>query len=272
MNIKESNLSFGSMSRRSRTNRIILHHAEASNCTVQDIHRWHKNNGWSGIGYHFFVRKDGAIYRGRPEGTVGAHASGNNSDSIGICFEGTYMTENMPDAQLKAGQELVSYLKGKYGVSRVQRHKDVCATSCPGTNFPFSKIIGGSGNVTVTTTPSTNASNKAVLKIDGWWGPKLTTRLQQIFGTTVDGIVSNQFSCYEAKNPGLDGGWKWLSNPSGYSFLIQAIQKKVGAKQDGHIGPATIRSIQKWLGCTQDGCFSGPSPCIKKLQEWCNKQ
>ena len=59
MKINETNLSFGSMSRRSATKRIILHHAEASNCTVQDIHRWHLNNGWSGIGYHFFVRKDG---------------------------------------------------------------------------------------------------------------------------------------------------------------------------------------------------------------------
>lgn len=159
MKIIESNLSFGSMSRRSKTNRIILHHAEASTCTVQDVHRWHKNNGWAGIGYHFFVRKDGSVYRGRPENTVGSHAYGSNSDSIGICFEGAYMTETMPAAQKTAGKELVAYLKKKYGISKVQAHRDVCATSCPGTNFPFSDIAGSSGSVSVTTTPSKPATS-----------------------------------------------------------------------------------------------------------------
>ena len=85
-------------------------------------------------------------------------------------------------------------------------------------------------------------------------------------------MVSNQFSCYRAQNPGLDAGWEWESKPSGYSPLIKAIQRHVGVKQDGHIGPNTIRAIQKWLGCVQDGCFSRKSPCIKKLQEWCNRQ
>ena len=77
----------------------------------------------------------------------------------------------------------------------------------------------------------------------------------------------------KAQNPGLDSGWEWVKNPgTGYSPLIKAIQKKVGAKQDGHIGPDTIKKIQKWMGCTQDGCFSAKSPCIKKLQQWCNNQ
>lgn len=271
MNIKETNLAFGSLSYRSATRRIILHHAAAKNCDATTIHRWHKANGWAGIGYHFIVRKSGAIERGRPEWALGAHASGSNSDSIGICFEGDFEKETMTSVQRAAGKELIAWLKEGYKINKVQAHRDVCATSCPGKNFPFSEISGASGNVTVTTAPSESES-KTVLKEDGWWGPKLTTRLQQIFGTTVDGVVSNQFLCYKAENPGLDGGWKWISSPSGYSPLIKAIQKKVGAKQDGHIGPDTIRAIQKWFGCVQDGCFSGPSPCIKKLQEWCNKQ
>ena len=110
------------------------------------------------------------------------------------------------------------------------------------------------------------------LTVDGYWGSKTTKRLQQIFGTTVDGKVSNQFKAYKSSNPGLDSGWEWESNPSGYSPLIKAIQKKVGATQDGYIGPKTIKAIQKWLGCTQDGVFDGSSPCIKKLQQWCNDQ
>lgn len=139
----------------------------------------------------------------------------------------------------------------------------------------FDITASGSGS-TVTSKPSTPSkpatSNSQQIKVDGWWGSNTTRRLQQIFGTTVDGVVSNQFSCYKAQNPGLDSGWEWESNPSGYSPLIKAIQKKVGVSQDGHIGPNTIKAIQRWMGCTQDGCFSGPSPCIKKLQQWINNQ
>ena len=117
MNIIEKTYNWnGSLKNRTSTKRIILHHAESKSCTADDIHRWHLANGWAGIGYHFFVRKDGSIYRGRPEGVVGSHAKGANHDSIGICFEGSYMTETMNQTQINAGRELVAYLKKKYGI------------------------------------------------------------------------------------------------------------------------------------------------------------
>lgn len=143
MNIIETGLKFGSLNYRKRTTRIILHHAAAANCSAEDIHRWHKQKGWAGAGYHFLVRKDGSVYRLRPEAAIGAHASKNNSDSIGICFEGNFEVENMTDTQKRAGAELVAYLKNKYGISTVQRHKDVGSTSCPGKNFPFEEISTG---------------------------------------------------------------------------------------------------------------------------------
>ena len=133
----------GALSKRRSTSRIILHHAAATKCTAQQIHSWHLTNGWVGIGYHFLVRKDGSIYRGRPENTVGAHAGNNNYDSIGICFEGNFMTETMPEVQKRAGQELVQCLKDKYGISKVQKHSDVNATGCPGTHFPFKEVSEG---------------------------------------------------------------------------------------------------------------------------------
>jgi len=88
MEIIETNLQFKEMETRKSTQRIILHHAAAQNCSAEDIHRWHLNNGWSGAGYHFLVRKDGKVYRLRPEDKVGAHAYGSNNNSLGICFEG----------------------------------------------------------------------------------------------------------------------------------------------------------------------------------------
>ena len=133
------------LTRRGVTRRIILHHAAAVTCTAQQIHQWHLANGWAGIGYHFFVRKDGRIYRGRPKETVGAHAGNNNYDSIGICFEGSFDREQMNEVQRTAGAELVAYLKQKYGITTVQRHRDVNATGCPGGNFPFEAIANGGG-------------------------------------------------------------------------------------------------------------------------------
>lgn len=89
------------------------------------------NNNWAGAGYHFLVKKDGSIYRLRPENAVGSHAYASNYNSIGICAEGKYMEEDMPTVQKQAIKELISYLKQKYDITKVQKHSDVCATSCP---------------------------------------------------------------------------------------------------------------------------------------------
>lgn len=150
----------GTLARRSATRRIILHHAAAVTCTPQQVHRWHLANGWSGIGYHFFVRKDGSVYRGRPEDTVGAHAGNNNYDSIGVCFEGSFDREEMPAAQKQAGMELVAYLKQKYGISTVQRHSDVNATGCPGGHFPFEELAGAQASAPAA--PAARAGGTAV--------------------------------------------------------------------------------------------------------------
>lgn len=271
MNIKETNLSFGSMSTRSKTNRIILHHAAASSCGAATIHQWHLGNGWSGIGYHFVVRKDGTIERGRPEKYVGAHAFGSNSDSIGICFEGNFQSETMSDSQKNAGKELVAYLKKKYGISKVQKHSEVCATACPGKNFPFSEIAGATSTSGTSSSKQESDTEKTdQLKVDGKWGTDTTLRLQIIFGTIRDGVVS--FQRVEYRQAGCYTGWQWVTNPSGSSDLIKAIQRLVGAKVDGWIGPDTIRAMQKYWGTVQDGKISAVSDLVKAMQRWANSQ
>lgn len=114
------------------------------------------------------------------------------------------------------------------------------------------------------------------LKVDGSWGKKTTLRLQEIFGTTRDGIVSNQWAMYKSANPGLYDGWDWHQTANGQgSELIAAMQKWAGMSDDacdGEIGPNTIKAFQKKLGTTQDGVLSYPSSCIKALQRWANSQ
>lgn len=111
------------------------------------------------------------------------------------------------------------------------------------------------------------------ISVDGVWGKDTTKKAQKVFGTMVDGIVSNQYSTYKSKNPGLlSSTFEWKTKPNSYgSDLIRAIQKKVGASQDGYIGTDTIKKMQKWLGTVQDGYVSNPSDMVKAFQKWLNK-
>ena len=132
----------GKLVNRNTTKNIILHH-RAGNGDAESIHALHLTWGWTGFGYHFYVRKDGSVYNGRPIGTVGAHCKGQNSYSVGVCFEGNFENEKMSDAQKKAGKELISYIKRIYPNAEVKRHKDFDSTACPGKNFPFDEIKKG---------------------------------------------------------------------------------------------------------------------------------
>ena len=258
MEIIETNLQFKEMETRKSTQRIILHHAAAQNCSAEDIHRWHLNNGWSGAGYHFLVRKDGKVYRLRPEDKVGAHAYGSNNNSLGICFEGNYMEEDMPEAQKEAGKELVAYLKNKYKISTVQKHKDVCVTSCPGDKFPFDQIANETGE----SKPSKEKGKIAIIQtslnekyglnisVDNIYGNEtkkalvkgLQTELNKQFGSklAVDGIFgTNTYNACINVRKGAEGN---------ITYLIQAmlICHSFDIDADGIFGPATESAVREF--------------------------
>ena len=143
MNIIETAWKWKSgLSKRTSTEYIALHHAGAVFCTPQQVDSWHKGNGWTGIGYHFFVRKDGTIYRGRPLWAIGAHVAGKNNCSIGICAEGNYETEkHMPGEQKYAIAELLDYLhKYHFPNAKIVGHRDIGASTCPGKYYPFEEL------------------------------------------------------------------------------------------------------------------------------------
>lgn len=155
-------------------------------------------------------------------------------------------------------------------------HSMYSATTCPGNylrskmDYIVEKVNEKLNNATDTS--DKEESKKHIIDVDGKWGEDTTTKAQEVFGTTVDGIVTDQYKCYENENPGLIA-FEWLDNPSDYgSELIRAIQKKVGANIDGHIGPETIKKMQKWLGTVQDSCVSNPSDVVRAFQKWLNKQ
>ena len=126
-----------------RTRRDFSPPDKEETCTPDGVHSSHVGNGWAGIGYHYLVRKDGTIYRGRPEDTVGAHAYGANSHSIGVCFEGNYEVEqSTPAAQLAAGQALVADIKRRWGITKVIGHKDVDDTFKHTSCLALFRVVG----------------------------------------------------------------------------------------------------------------------------------
>ena len=143
INVIDKNLQFNSnYSKMETIEGIVLHHSGTTVLqTVETIHNYHKSKGWAGIGYHYYVRKDGSIYKGRPETMAGAHCPGVNSTSIGICAEGDFNTETMAEVQKQAIRELIADIKARYNIKYVKGHRDIVSTSCPGKNYPFNEVI-----------------------------------------------------------------------------------------------------------------------------------
>lgn len=110
---------------------------------VDVIREWHTNppskggRGWSDIGYHFVIRRDGTVEDGRPATRQGAHVYGYNKDSIGICLVGGLDIEGNSDANFTFAQyeslvALITNLRAKYGLDiNVYGHRDVASKDCP---------------------------------------------------------------------------------------------------------------------------------------------
>lgn len=138
---------------------IVLHHSGVNVLqSVETIHNYHKNKGWAGIGYHFYVRKDGSVYRGRPENMAGAHCPGVNSISLGICAEGDFEQEIMNDVQKNAIVELIKYIKLRYNIKWIKGHREILSTDCPGANYPLQEIIDLANNNEINNNNATQTS------------------------------------------------------------------------------------------------------------------
>lgn len=270
MNIIETNLKFKSMSKRQSTDRLILHHSACSNCTAEQIHQWHLNNGWEGAGYHFLVRKDGNVYRLRPEEFIGAHAYGSNYNSIGICAEGNFENETMPEAQKNSLIELVSYLKGKYGISKVLKHSDVNNTACPGKNYPFNEIVNGKveerhevSGIIADIQSKLNSKYGYNIAVDNIYGVDthkhmvmaLQTEFNKQLGSklVIDGIFGSatKRACPVLKN-GMSGNITWLVQ----SMLLIKGYSVGNSSNDSIYGSGTIsgvKSFQSKNGLVVDG-------------------
>ena len=118
---------------------IIVHCSatrEGRNHTIADIERWHKEQGYREVGYHYVIHLDGTIHMGRKEEEIGAHCLGKNATSIGICYIGGLdqydrAKDTRTEAQKSALLRLLRKLKERYPKAKVYGHRDFSKKDCP---------------------------------------------------------------------------------------------------------------------------------------------
>jgi N-acetylmuramoyl-L-alanine amidase len=122
------------MDARKSTNWIAIHCSAtrpSQDVGAADIRKWHKAQGWSDIGYHFVIRRNGKIEKGRSVDAVGAHVAGFNASSVGICMVGgvkqsdfTKAENNFTKEQFAALRSLLTWVSARYPKAKVRGHRD----------------------------------------------------------------------------------------------------------------------------------------------------
>lgn len=119
--------------------------ATATKVNAAEIRRWHRQNGWRDIGYHYVICRDGLIEKGRPDDQPGAHEPRINGQSIAICLVGGSPPIGSPEHQKGLGEnnytpaqwasleKLVRELHAKHPAAEVLGHRDVPGVrkACP---------------------------------------------------------------------------------------------------------------------------------------------
>jgi N-acetylmuramoyl-L-alanine amidase len=112
---------------------------------VAEVRRWHvtpepAGRGWSDIGYHYLIDRDGTVAKGRPLERTGAHVAGHNTGTIGISLFGGHgssaddaFDDNFTQAQDRALRDLIASLRKQFPtIRKVTGHNEYAAKACPG--------------------------------------------------------------------------------------------------------------------------------------------
>ena len=110
--------------------KAVIHHSASGDVSVKEIDRWHKERGWDGIGYHWLIRENGDIEKGRLMTKQGAHAKGRNH-YIGICLTGY---DKFTAQQVAALIRLLQTFKIKH----IESHHE----ECPGPGLDMEYVRG----------------------------------------------------------------------------------------------------------------------------------
>lgn len=120
------------MNLKRKITKIIIHCSdtpEGRDDSIEDIRRWHKARNFKDVGYHYVIRLDGTLEKGRMIEDVGAHCTGHNAESIGICYIGGKTADmktakdTRTDAQKATMSAIIALLRSQLGNLPVHGHR-----------------------------------------------------------------------------------------------------------------------------------------------------
>ena len=123
-----------------KINEIIVHCSatpEGKDYSVDTIRQWHLQRGFSDIGYHYVIYRDGSIHMGRDESIIGAHCTDHNTNSIGVCYIGGCASDGKTPKDTRTAEQkqslvkLLKELKTKYPQASIHGHRDFSSKACP---------------------------------------------------------------------------------------------------------------------------------------------
>lgn len=211
------------------------------------------------------------------------HSGSNtgNFTSIGLELD---PNASMRKSTEKTAAALIADLRAVYGALPLRKHSSWVSTACPGNwDVPaLDRLAKGLTGIKVpvgagasTPLPKKPAAVKRPLDTDGRWGKKTTKALQRFLnsrGADIvvdgrageatwkalqkylnapyrDGKISRQ--SYSAKSLGngivANSFWEHTGRNSSGSQTIELLQRWVGVDDDGVVGPATIKALQRKL-------------------------
>ena len=130
----------GLVKSRRKITEIIAHCTatpEGKDYTIKDITAWHKQRGFSTIGYHYVVYRDGSVHNGRDINVAGAHCTGHNAHSIGVCYvgglakDGKTPKDTRTNVQKASLEILLRKLRTLYPTAKIYGHRDFANKACP---------------------------------------------------------------------------------------------------------------------------------------------
>ena len=214
--------------------RVFLHCSasdHASHDNIATMRAWHTDpppngNGWSDIGYHFFIRKDGTLEDGRPLSRTPAAQAGNNTGTTAICLHGLKKSK-FTSAQFEVLKSLCLDINAAYnGQVTFHGHREVAAKACPVYDYQdilkldsFGRLgLPGAVSAGLATDAETDPDNKVVLR-RGDRGPAVV-ELQNLLLLKPDGIFGPRTE-----------------------RLVRVFQREKGLEDDGIIGPNTWKAL-----------------------------
>lgn len=273
-----------------KVDKVIVHY-NAGNLTIGGCY-----SVWQGreASAHYQVEDGGRIGQLVWDADTAWHCGvfTQNQRSIGI-EHANRADGTISEKCLDNGAHLVAAICKHYGLGRpewlknVFPHKYFKATSCPGQIYGSQKdayikraqewydAMTGEGSAPSAGGSGSASGSSKALTVDGYWGSSTTRRLQEVLGAPYkDGEVSRQNPAHKSKMPACTSGWEWGLGDGSGSQTIKLVQARVGAAQDGIMGPGTanalIRHYQSETGAIADGRLDAASPTVKAMQRHLN--